>query len=203
MEEEPADETPEELSPDPEYKAEETGGQWSFGDMEEEPADETPEELSPDPEYKAEGPEQWSIRDVEEEQTGESSIGIPDYSFTGSLTDTFDISSADPRSVDQVVSESVEMPGAPAGPEAGSDNSKPALLDAAEKFISEGEYTGAISAYQRILSANPDDKQTLQRMEELRSLLKLMGREKDFLVSKLNAFLNAIQKRGDEFFRSA
>jgi hypothetical protein len=79
------------------------------------------------------------------------------------------------------------------------DNSE--LLQNADRYISEGKYLDAINAYQRILAATPDDKKTFQRIEELRSLLKLMGKDKEVLVSKLNAFQSAIKKRGDEFFR--
>jgi hypothetical protein len=60
-----------------------------------------------------------------------------------------------------------------------------------------------IHVYRRVLTDNPDNKKALQRTEELRSLLKLMGKEKEVLVSKLSVFLNAINKRGDEFHRSS
>jgi hypothetical protein len=78
---------------------------------------------------------------------------------------------------------------------------KSELFQTAEGHISEGKYLGAINIYQRILAGTPDDKMALQRIEELRSLLKLMGKDKEVLVSNLNAFLNAIKKRGDEFHK--
>jgi tetratricopeptide (TPR) repeat protein len=80
-----------------------------------------------------------------------------------------------------------------------TDNS--GLLQNADSFIAEGNYLGAINIYQRILSASPDDKKTFQRIEELRSLLRLLGKDKEVLIEKLSAFQNAIKKRGDEFFR--
>jgi hypothetical protein len=43
----------------------------------------------------------------------------------------------------------------------------------------------------------------LQRMEELRTLLKLMGKDKDALIVRLNAFLDGITKRGHEFHGSS
>ncbi len=93
-----------------------------------------------------------------------------------------------------------EMP-----PEAdsGSQKDKGLLLQTADRFISEGKYLGAINVYQQILAAGAGDKQTLQRIEELRSLLKLMGKDKEVLISKLDAFLSALKKRGDEFHRSS
>ena len=84
-----------------------------------------------------------------------------------------------------------------------SQKDKGVLLQAADRFISEGNYLGAINVYQQILADAAGDKQTLQRVEELRSLLKLMGKDKEILISKLNAFLSALKKRGDEFHRSS
>jgi len=40
----------------------------------------------------------------------------------------------------------------------------------------------------------------LQRMEELKALLKLLGRERGNFTEKLNKFLEGIKKRRDEFF---
>ena len=73
----------------------------------------------------------------------------------------------------------------------------------ADRLISEGNYLGAINVYQQILAADAGDKQTLQSIEELRSLLKLMGKDKEVLISKLNAFMNAIKKRANEFSGSS
>ena len=87
--------------------------------------------------------------------------------------------------------------------DSGSQKDKGLLLQTADRFISEEKYLGAINIYQQILAAAADDKQTLQRIEELRSLLKLMGKDKEVLISKLNAFLSALKKRGDEFHRSS
>ena len=77
------------------------------------------------------------------------------------------------------------------------------LLQTADRYIEGGNYIGAIELYQKMLVAVPGDKSILQRIEELRALLKLMGKDKEILIAKLNAFLNAVKKRGDEFFRSS
>jgi hypothetical protein len=78
---------------------------------------------------------------------------------------------------------------------------KSGLFREAEGFISEGKYLAAVNIYRRILADAPGDKKALQSIEELRSLLKLMGKDKEVLISKLNEFQSAIKKRGDEFFR--
>ncbi len=74
-------------------------------------------------------------------------------------------------------------------------------LQEADRLVGEGNYAGAIRVYQEVLSVTPDDKAILQRVEELKTLLKLMGKDKEVLISKLNAFLDSINKRHDEFFR--
>lgn len=76
-------------------------------------------------------------------------------------------------------------------------------FDNADRQISEGNYSGAMNIYKGMLSSNPDDKKTLQRIEDLRTLLKLMGRDKEELISRLNTFLEGIKKRRDEFFGSS
>jgi tetratricopeptide (TPR) repeat protein len=74
-------------------------------------------------------------------------------------------------------------------------------LEEAERRISEGNYAGAINVYRNILTLHPGDKRTLQRLEELKVLLKLLGRDKEVLIERLDAFLEGVGKRHDEFLR--
>ncbi len=69
----------------------------------------------------------------------------------------------------------------------------------ADRHIVGGKYFSAMNIYRKILARDPDNKQALQRVEELRALLKLMGKDKEELVSKLDGFLEGIRKRRDEF----
>jgi tetratricopeptide (TPR) repeat protein len=73
----------------------------------------------------------------------------------------------------------------------------------ADGLITAGNYLGAMNAYRKMLSADPDNRAVLQRIEELRALLKLMGKDKETLIAKLDDFLKGIQKRRDEFYRSS
>jgi hypothetical protein len=73
-------------------------------------------------------------------------------------------------------------------------------LDAADRFVSEGNFSGAMGIYRKHLSLDPNNKTVLQRVDELRTLLKLMGKDKEVLIAKLDAFLQGINKRRDEFF---
>jgi hypothetical protein len=76
-------------------------------------------------------------------------------------------------------------------------------IEDAEEFISKGKYLEAMNIYQGILSSNPEDKKALQRIEELKTLFKLMGKDKEALISKLNLFLESINKKRDEFYRGS
>ncbi|MEW6109198.1 MAG: tetratricopeptide repeat protein [Nitrospirota bacterium] len=76
-------------------------------------------------------------------------------------------------------------------------------VEDADICISKGDYVEAMNVLRNILSSNPDDRKVLQRAEELKVLLKLMGKDKEVLISKLNSFLEGINKRRDEFFRSS
>ena len=69
----------------------------------------------------------------------------------------------------------------------------------ADRHIVDGKYFSAMNIYRKILAREPDNKQALQRVEELRALLKLLGKDKEELVSKLDGFLDGIRKRHDEF----
>ncbi len=82
----------------------------------------------------------------------------------------------------------------PARESAGED------LDDADRFIAEDKYSAAMGIYRKCLSVDPDNRVVLQRVNELRALLKLLGKDKEVLIAKLDAFLEGIQKRRDEFF---
>lgn len=74
-----------------------------------------------------------------------------------------------------------------------------AKTEDADRFIAEGDYLQAMRIYRSILSSNPDNRMVLQRVEELKTLLKLLGKDKDALIAKLNSFLEDIRKGRDEF----
>ena len=69
----------------------------------------------------------------------------------------------------------------------------------ADRFVADGKFAEAMTVYRRFIANNPNDKRVLQRVEELRSLLKLMGKDKEVLIDKLNAFLEGIHKGRDGF----
>ena len=210
-----------------EAPAAESGEKWSFGKMErgqasvtdeesgieaveedsieiEEP-EETAEELSFADAYST----QASVTDEESgiEATEEDSIEIEESEESGealSFADIADVLKTDgPGEVREAETPKDEIDRAEVSSEAGriTSTANSEILQIADRFISEGDYLGAINLYQRILVSTPDDRKTFQRIEELRSLLRLLGKDKEVLISKLSTFQGAIIKRGDEFFR--
>jgi tetratricopeptide (TPR) repeat protein len=73
----------------------------------------------------------------------------------------------------------------------------------ADQYIAGGKYLDAMNIYKKLLSADPDNRQIMQRTEDLRALLKLLGKDKEELVSRLESFLEGIKKRQNEFFGSS
>ena len=74
------------------------------------------------------------------------------------------------------------------------------VLDDADRFVAEGKFSAAMGIYRKYLSEDPENKVVLQRVNELRALLKLLGKDKEVLIAKLDAFLEGIHKRRDDFF---
>lgn len=75
------------------------------------------------------------------------------------------------------------------------------LKDADELVLKE-RYLDAMNLYKGLLSQEPENRHVLQRIEELKALLKLLGKDKEALIEKLESFLEGIKKRRDEFYRS-
>lgn len=73
----------------------------------------------------------------------------------------------------------------------------------ADPYISQGKFTEAMSIYRQLLSIEPDNVHVMQRVEELKALLKLLGKDKEELITRLDSFLDGIKKRRNEFFGSA
>lgn len=75
-------------------------------------------------------------------------------------------------------------------------------VDDADRKVSEGDYGEAVRIYRKVLSENPDDRTAIERLQELRGLLKMLGKDNEELIDRLNGFLEGIQKRHDEFLGS-
>lgn len=83
-------------------------------------------------------------------------------------------------------------------PEITPSSIKEPEIEDADPFIIDGRYFSAMNIYRKILEKDPENKKVMQRVEELRALIKLSGKDKEELISKLDGFLDAIKKRRDE-----
>ncbi|MBI3592397.1 MAG: tetratricopeptide repeat protein, partial [Nitrospirae bacterium] len=63
----------------------------------------------------------------------------------------------------------------------------------AERLIAEGRYKKALEIYEGMLSSRPNEAKILQRKEELISLIKFMGKDKENIIKRLSRFLDAVK----------
>ncbi len=70
----------------------------------------------------------------------------------------------------------------------------------AEESIRNGNYSEAMDAYKAILVDDPDNREVLQRVAELKALFKMLGKDQDAHILKLESFLEKIRQKRDEFF---
>lgn len=75
-------------------------------------------------------------------------------------------------------------------------------FEEADRYILQADYAGAMNVYRKVLSMDPGNRQVIQRAEELKTLLKLLGKDKEELIEKLEEFLGALKKRRNELFGS-
>jgi tetratricopeptide (TPR) repeat protein len=78
----------------------------------------------------------------------------------------------------------------------------PTDLSVADSCVSQGRYAEALNMYKSILAIEPDNVHVHQRLEELKTLLELLGKGKEDLIAKMNNLLNGIRRRRDEFFKT-
>lgn len=72
----------------------------------------------------------------------------------------------------------------------------------ADGFVLSRQYYKALEGYKKMLKEFPDDRRILQRIAELKNLLKLLGKDQE-IIMKLEALLEGIRRRRDEFFGSS
>ncbi len=76
----------------------------------------------------------------------------------------------------------------------------PEAIDEADGLIEAAQYVEAMEVYNKILERAPDHGPVLQRVQELRMLMKVQGKEAELVEYRLDKFLSAIQRRRDEFY---
>ncbi|UCG78170.1 MAG: tetratricopeptide repeat protein [Nitrospirota bacterium] len=67
----------------------------------------------------------------------------------------------------------------------------------AEELVSQSRFADAIMHYEKLVSEYPDDKKVQQKFQELKSYLKMLGKDKQVVVERLESFLQLIKIRGE------
>ncbi len=75
------------------------------------------------------------------------------------------------------------------------------LIEKADELIRSEQYMKAFDLYAEALRENPDNARIRQRLEELKQLMKLLGKDINQLVQEYEKLLKGIKERKDEFFR--
>jgi tetratricopeptide (TPR) repeat protein len=167
------------------------------------PAEEVPLHSTPiqDSSRSLETPEEENHVQPEEKTSDEVEI----YEQAGEITlqeeisveDTFFVEAPEDITVEKTPpSRSIEIPIIESAREEGTETpEREPDFSYPDRLIQQGNYIKAIEAYKKLLNDFPGDKRVLQRMEELKFLLKLLGKEKEIIVDQLNKFLEAIKNR--------
>jgi len=79
---------------------------------------------------------------------------------------------------------------------------RPLSVYDAEIFIAKDRFIDAMGVYRKILLQDPGNKHVLQRIEELKALLKLLGKDTGELIARLNYLQQHFEKRRNEFRRN-
>lgn len=77
------------------------------------------------------------------------------------------------------------------------------LLAEADECIRKEEYGRALDIYMEIIRMDPDNAKAKQRTEELKQFLKLLGKDAEIIINRLENFLNGLRRRKDEFLRGS
>ncbi len=77
------------------------------------------------------------------------------------------------------------------------------IVQKAEELIRAEQYMKAFDLYAEALREDPDNLQIKQRIEELKQLMKLLGKDVSKLVEDYDKLLRGIKERRDEFFGSS
>lgn len=76
-------------------------------------------------------------------------------------------------------------------------------LNKAEVYIDSGDFVQAVQYYDMLLEKFPGEKRILQKLEELKTYLKMTGKGQEMVVRKLEILLEGLRKRRNEFFGRA
>jgi tetratricopeptide (TPR) repeat protein len=76
-------------------------------------------------------------------------------------------------------------------------------LSEADLCIQNEDYLRAMDIYSAHLSKDPENTAVLQKVQEIKGLLKLLGRENEIFETRLQSFLDAAKSHRDEFLKNS
>jgi tetratricopeptide (TPR) repeat protein len=174
---------------------------------EEEAGEAKAEEISSGASLSAEDKELWkahleTVKGEEGKDVSESRSTGEETEETEAAVETGELSKEESLSFEDIFRQSESASGKVTPAAEGEIPEQPdsyQSINDADQYILQGKYAEAMDAYRTVLSGDPDDKHVLQRVEELKAFLKLLGKDKEELVQKLEYFLEGVKKRRDEF----
>lgn len=131
-------------------------------------------------------------------QPQEDDMSIPSQEEEAEVFDLLEESDMEEATVAEVEAEPAAEPYESVGTDLGAPSGDADDISAADAFIADGNYLRAMEIYKKILAAEPHNKDVLQRVIELKSLLKLLGKGEEMLVERLDAFLGAVKRNFDK-----
>lgn len=134
--------------------------------------------------------EQEHVTEIEEKELSEVSLGKDDIDiFRKTYYET-----GDTAEIVQEIEEFEALRKAEEPPQKESlSSASPLSLTDADSYIFQGKYIAAIDIYKKLLSIEPDNMQVMQRIKELKALLKVLGEDKEELITKVDGILNSIK----------
>ncbi len=147
--------------------------------------------------------------DTEDEAVGviEVESGIPEVEEVSGIElegftedESLETYAEEPPAAPEIAEEPYGETPAPAAQAGGAREEQIARAD---ELVSKEEYIEAVEIYHKLLAADPDNKEIRQKADELRGLMKLLGKDKEITEARLNSFLEALKRKKHEFFGSS
>ncbi|MBI5101826.1 MAG: hypothetical protein HZB33_08345 [Nitrospirae bacterium] len=147
------------------------------------------------------------LEDIAEIEEAEPAFETADETESTDTGDVYEIEETPDEEFQAMFLEPSESDNPQPAPQVDTPPAAPAeiasvTLADADRCISEERYLEAFNVYRTMLAANPGDRRILQRVDDLKQLLKMLGRGRDTVIEQLNNLLEGINKKRDEFYRN-
>ena len=190
-----------ESASDLEHAAERMAEEVFVEDMDDEPGDEDATMVMEAPSFEEPAAYEEPAMEVEEEDEGMTmEVAPPVFDETATFEeDVVEEEAAVAEEAEVEVEAEIEPEPEEAVPATAFEAPEPGAISEADGLIEAARYVEAMEVYNKILEQAPDHGPVLQRVQELRLLMKVQGKEGELVEHQLDKFLSAIQRRRDEF----